>query len=311
LFSGCKATPVDVPKGSSRELDVRKDQPDTLRDKHSFKNRETEPVEKLTPNKPTKDSAKMPDKVKQPPVPKPSENDYKYASNEKRLALIIGNSDYPHGGDLDNPVNDARAMNRSLKNLGFDVIKYENTGQIDMKKAIDIFGTKLKNYDVGLFFYAGHGVQVKGNNYLIPSDADLKSENDAEYNCVDAGRVLAKMEDAGSGTNIIILDACRDNPFERSWRRSAKGNGLASMTAPSGSLIAYATSPGSTASDGEEGGSNGLYTSALLQHIKTPNITILEMFRKVRVTVRGRTNKEQTPWESTSLIRNFYFKLEK
>ena len=175
-----------------------------------------------------------------------------------------------------------------------------------MKRAMDEFGQKLKKYDIGLFFYAGHGLQVNGSNYLIPIDAKLENENDVEYDCVRAGRILAKMESAGSSTNIVILDACRDNPFERGWRRGTQGNGLAFMNAPSGSLIAYATSPGSTAADGT--GRNGLYTSALLEHIITPNITIEDVFKRVRTTVRLQSASKQIPWESTSLEGNFYFK---
>jgi hypothetical protein len=224
---------------------------------------------------------------------------------EKRLALVIGNSNYTGAGKLANPVNDARSMKFALDQLNFKVLKYENLSQADMKMAIDDFGSQLKNYDIGLFFFAGHGLQVKGNNYLVPVDAVLKTENHAEYDCVRADRVLASMEEAGSKTNIVILDACRNNPFERSWNRSSGGNGLAFMNAPSGSLIAYATSPGSTASDGR--GKNGLYTSALLEHINTNNVSILEMFQKVRSTVIKQSNGKQTPWESTSLTGSFYF----
>ena len=226
-------------------------------------------------------------------------------SNEKRLALVIGNADYEFGGTLANPENDAKAMAQALRNIGFEVSEYTNANQKDIKKAIDEFGKKLKLYDVGLFFYAGHGVQVKGSNYLVPVDANLSSENDVEYDCVNAERVLANMEDAGSKVNIVVLDACRNNPFERSWTRSTQGKGLAFMNAPSGSLIAYATSPGTTASDGS--GKNGLYTSALLKHLATPNITILEMFQQVRSTVMKESHDMQVPWESTSLKGNFYF----
>ena len=155
------------------------------------------------------------------------------------------------------------------------------------------------------FFYAGHGVQVNGHNYLLPADAKLDTEHDAEYDCVRADRVLAKMEGAGSKTNIVILDACRDNPFTRSWRRGTQGAGLAFMNAPSGSLIAYSTAPGKTALDG--GGRNSPYTAALLQHIDTPNITVLEMFQGVRSTVMTQSDGKQIPWESTSLRGNFYF----
>ena len=224
---------------------------------------------------------------------------------KNRLALLIGNSKYIHGGNLKNSVTDVRAMKRALENLGFTVLKYENATQKTMKRAMDKFGVKLKGKDVGLFFYAGHGVQVKGHNYLIPTDAKMGNENDAEYVCVKAGRILAKMESAGTRTNIVILDACRVNPFERSWRRGPEGSGLAFMNAPSGSLIAYSTAPGKTALDGK--GSNSPYTSALLQHIDTPNITVLQMFQRVRSTVMNRSRNQQTPWEATSLRENFYF----
>ncbi len=228
------------------------------------------------------------------------------SSSQKRLALVIGNANYAYGGSLKNPVNDAMSIGNALKKLEFTVIKYENCNQKAIKRAINEFGKKLKKFDVGLFFYAGHGVQVEGNNYLIPVDADLENEDDVEYDCVRADRILAKMESAGSKSNIVILDACRDNPFERSWRRGVKGKGLAFMNAPSGSIIAYATSPGNTAADGS--GVNGLYTSALLEHINTPNITIEDMFKRVRNTVLMKSGSRQTPWESTSLTGHFYFK---
>lgn len=311
-FAGCKATPVIVPKGSSSDLGVRNWNQSELDDKYAFQEGEdgTDSGEFMAADAVSPES--NPSSVKSETEPRPMFSAVRRTppkmEGEKRLALVIGNADYTRGGSLDNPVNDARSVAGELKHLGFDVIKYENAGQKQMKRAIDRFGSDLKNYHVGLFFYAGHGVQVKGANYLIPSDADLKSENDVEYDCVDAGRVLAKMEDAGSLINIIILDACRDNPFERSWSRSAKGRGLAFMNAPSGSLIAYATSPGKTASDGSA--LNGVYTSALLKHIKTPNIPILEMFQRVRVSVMNQTNNAQTPWESTSLKGNFYFSIE-
>jgi len=227
-------------------------------------------------------------------------------TGEKRLALVIGNSEYVYGGGLANPVNDARSMKQTLEVLGFSVIEYADCTQKTMKIAMDEFGEQLKSYDVGLFFYAGHGLQVRGNNYLIPVDAKLEDVNDVEYDCVRAGRILGKMESAGTRTNIVILDACRDNPFERSWNRGAQGQGLAFMNAPSGSLIAYATSPGTTAADGS--GRNGLYTSALLEHIQTPDITIEEVFKRVRTTVRQSSQSKQIPWESTSLEGNFYFK---
>jgi hypothetical protein len=226
--------------------------------------------------------------------------------SQKRLALVIGNSLYQYGGTLKNPINDARAMKSKLERLGFTVMKCENCSQKDMKRTIDDFGSKLQNYDVGLFFYAGHGVQVNGNNYLVPVDSKLEYERDVEYNCVQAGRVLGKMESARSKINLVILDACRDNPFARSWSRSTSSKGLAFMNAPSGSLIAYATSPGNTASDGS--GANGLYTSAILQYIGQADLQIEDMFKKVRQKVIKDSGGKQTPWESTSLTKDFYFK---
>ncbi len=228
------------------------------------------------------------------------------------MALVIGNSNYINGGILLNPVNDAKAIAQALRKLNFEVMEYENIQQIKMKKVIDKFGDRLRKSDVGLFFYAGHGLQVKGRNFLVPVDANITSENDVEYNCVNTGRILAKMEAANCKTNIIILDACRDNPFARSWSRGIirKESGLAFMSAPSGSFIAYATSPGKTALDGVAG-KNGVYTSALLKYMKTPNITIEDMFKMVRADVEKSTNGQQIPWESTSLKGNFYFSIQR
>ena len=224
--------------------------------------------------------------------------------SQKRLALVIGNGNYL-SSVLANPENDARGMKAALEQYGFDVMKYENLNQSQMKQVMDEFGDRLKNYDIGLFFYAGHGIQAKGYNYLIPVDANLKSEEQVEYDCVQADRILALMEASGTEVNIIILDACRNNPFERSWTRAASGRGLAYMNAPSGTLIAYATAPGRTASDGS--GRNGLYTSAILESIGIPDLTILQMFQNVRGIVSGASDKQQIPWESTSLTGDFYF----
>jgi hypothetical protein len=229
---------------------------------------------------------------------------------EKRLALVIGNANYLNGITLQNPVNDAKAIAIALRNVGFTVLMYLNSDLKAMKKAMDDFGEKLQNYTIGLFYYAGHGMQVNGNNYLIPVDASLKVEQDVQYDCIDAGRLLGKMEAAGTNTNIVILDACRDNPFARSWgsSRSAAqqgGTGLAFMNAPSGSIIAYATSPGKTASDGT--GKNGLYTEAILKFIKVPKLSIEDFFKNVRTEVETKSNRAQTPWESTSLKGNFFF----
>ncbi|MEI8191452.1 MAG: caspase family protein, partial [candidate division NC10 bacterium] len=178
---------------------------------------------------------------------------------ERRVALVIGNGAYPAAA-LRNPVQDARAMAQALKALRFDVLAYENLTEKDLRRAVDAFGAKLKGSGVGLFYYAGHGIQVQGKNYLLPVDATVARENEVEYEAVDVGRVLAKMENA-TRLNIVILDACRNNPFERAWRST--GGGLTQMKAPSGTFIAYATAPDRVASDGP--GANGLYTVELLK----------------------------------------------
>lgn len=217
----------------------------------------------------------------------------------KRLALLIGNADYQKCSSLRNPVNDARALAAILQELGFTVIRKENLDHNGMKRAIQEFGDQLQNYELGMVFYSGHGVQVKGRNYLIPIDASLAYESDTEYYCVDAGSILAKMEGAKSKVNVVVLDACRNNPFEKSWNRSLDQNGLASMSAPAGTMIAYATSPGTTASDGS--GSNGLYTAELLRCLRIPNLKIEDVFKQVRIAVMQKSGNTQLPWESSSL----------
>lgn len=220
-----------------------------------------------------------------------------------RLALVIGNSSYA-SSPLKNPVHDAEIMEKGLKQCGFDVIKACDLSQKKMKRKVDEFGKKLKkNGGIGLFYYAGHGLQVKGRNYLVPVDAHIQSEEDVEYEAMDAGRVLAKMEAAGNTLNIVILDACRDNPFTRSYRSSS--HGLAHMDAPAGTLIAYATSPGSVASDGLQG--QGLFTGELVKYMAVPGLKIEDVFKKVRVNVGKATDKGQIPWESSSLVGDFYF----
>lgn len=220
-----------------------------------------------------------------------------------RTALIIGNSDYKET-PLTNPLNDAVDMTSSLRELSFEVMSYTNIDRQTMREAIREFGEKLlKKGGVGLFYYAGHGVQIKGQNYLIPINADIKSVDEVEDESIDIASVLRKMETANNGFNIIILDACRNNPFARSFRSIEQG--LAKMEGPIGSIIAYATAPGSTASDGK--GRNGLYTSHLLQAIKTPGLSIEDVFKQVRIGLRKDTQGQQTPWESSSLTGHFVF----
>jgi len=228
--------------------------------------------------------------------------DISLSAKSQKTALVIGNGAYS-SSPLRNPVNDASDIASALKKLGFKVILKTNANQRTMKKSIRTFGKELRNGGVGLFYYAGHAVQVRGTNYLIPIGAKIESESEVEYEAIDAGRVLGKMEDAGNGLNIIILDACRDNPFARSFRTSEKG--LARMDTPTGSILAYATAPGSIAADGS--GRNGLYTSKLLKHMATPGLEIEKVFKKVRIDVLRSSNKKQVPWESSSLIGEFYF----
>ena len=199
-------------------------------------------------------------------------------ASARRVALVIGNGAYTSVPGLKNPPNDARDMAAMLRTLGFDVISGVNLNQRDMKKLIREFGMKLKGGGSGLFYYAGHGVQSKGRNYLIPVDANIQSEAEVEDSGVDAALVLNFMDDAQNGLNIVILDACRNNPFARSFRSA--NDGLAQVDAPTGTLIAYATAPGRVASDGS--GQNGLYTSELLKQMRLPSVSITEMFMRVR-----------------------------
>ncbi len=222
---------------------------------------------------------------------------------ERRIALVIGNGAYTKAPPLKNPPNDARDMAVTLKTLGFDVTSGININQRDMKRLIREFGQKLKAGGSGLFYYAGHGVQSKGHNYLIPVDADIQSEAEVEDSAVDVNLLLNYMDDAQNGVNIVILDACRDNPFSRSFRSAS--NGLAQVDAPTGTLIAYATAPGRVASDGT--GQNGLYTSELLKQMHVPGLSVTEMFMNVRAEVMKQTGNKQVPWEASSLVGMFYF----
>lgn len=222
------------------------------------------------------------------------------------LALIVGNSEYEQTqNNLKNPINDAKDFADKLKNLGYIVTCLTNVNQQDLDQAIADFGKELNKYDIGIFYFAGHGMQIDGTNYLTAHNTNFDSEIAAQYSSITVNKILAYMEKAKNETNIVILDACRDNPFERSWNRSIANQGLAPMYAPKGTLIAYATSPGEKASDGI--GTNGLYTSALLNHIDEKNLTIEEFFKRVRNTVYSFSNGKQTSWEHTSLTGKFIF----
>jgi carboxyl-terminal processing protease len=221
--------------------------------------------------------------------------------DEHRVALVIGNSAYPSAA-LKNPVNDARAISAKFRSLGFDVITRENVKQKDMTRAITQFGEKLaRSGTVGIFYYAGHGMQVRGKNYLIPVDAQISSEASVRSEAVDVDSLLEQL--ATSALGIVILDACRNNPFERRFRGSA--GGLAQMDAPKGILIAYATAPGKVASDGD--GRNGLYTQEFLSMLDQPGLKVEDVFKRVRRRVADATADQQVPWESSSLTGDFYF----
>lgn len=225
------------------------------------------------------------------------------ASTGKRVALIIGNGSYKDS-PLKNPPNDAEDMAALLRRLGFDVISRKNANQRDMKAALRDFGQRLRGAEAGLFYFAGHGLQVKGVNYLVPVAADIQSEAEAEDQTVSLDYVMRILEEGGAQFNVAILDACRNNPFARSFRSASRG--LAQAQAATGTLIAYATAPGSVAADGE--GRNGIYTRHLMQSIRETDGDILRVFQRVRTGVVQETGRKQTPWESISLVGDFYFR---
>jgi uncharacterized caspase-like protein len=219
-----------------------------------------------------------------------------------RVALLIGNNNYG-SIPLRNAVNDARDLGEALKDLGFTVIVRENASRKDMIEGIREFGQAIDGASVALFFYAGHAMQFKERNYLIPIDAAMGSEEDVTFFSVEIGQVFDRMDRARTRFNFIILDACRDNPFAASFKVSSAG--LAQMSSPSGTLIAYATAPGTYAADGF--GRNGIYTKHILQNIKVPDVPVEIMFKRVREGVERETRKQQTPWDSSSLKGDFVF----
>jgi uncharacterized caspase-like protein len=227
------------------------------------------------------------------------------AQAERRVALIIGNAAYEHVGPLRNSVNDARAMAQTLSRMGFDVLLREDRTEDQVKQDIREWGRQLDQNSVALFYYSGHGIQVKGENYVVPIDAEIASEEEVEYSAVNMGFVTAQMERARSRVNIVFLDACRNNPFARSFRSATQG--LAMVNAPAGTFIAYATAPGDVASDGTASAGNGLYTQQLLRYLSTPGLPIEQMHKQVRIAVSGASNGDQVPWESSSIMGDFFF----
>lgn len=231
-----------------------------------------------------------------------------YGQTEKRLALVVGNSKYiGKGNSLRNPVNDATDVAIKLKALGFDVDTLLDASLLEMDDAIDDFGMKAKEYDVALFYYSGHGLQSKGNNYMVPVDAELKSETEVKYKCTPLNMLLDKMDESDCPLKIIVLDACRDNPLTKSWYRGGAEKGLALMNPPRGTFITFATAAGSVALDGKD--RNSPYTTAFLKTLDRPNLDLDKFFSEVGKLVLKETNNEQVPWKSASAMSgdDFYF----
>lgn len=223
---------------------------------------------------------------------------------QKRVALVIGNSDYEQQS-LRNPVNDAKDVSQTLRNLGFSVDLKLNANQEGMERAIQEFGKKLQSNSVGLFYFSGHGVQYGGSNYLIPIGAmpRVSAPDHLRYKTVDAGYILGVMKQSGNGLNIVVLDACRNNPF-KSFSRNLN-RGLVRISGAEGTIIAYSTSPGKVALDGE--GRNSPYTTQLIRQMQQPNMPVELMFKHVRKGVKDETAGKQSPWYEASIDGDFYF----
>lgn len=223
---------------------------------------------------------------------------------EKHYALVIGNSDYS-SKPLKNPVNDARAMDNVLREMGFDVQTVLNVkNSADMHVVVKAFVNKLGPEDVGLFYYSGHGMQLGGTNYLIPTRAQINSEAEIEFEGYSLNRLLSELQSVQNALNIVILDACRDNPYAGSFRSGTKGLAYVSRNIPD-CLIAYSTEPGGVASDGD--GENGLFTEELINAIRTPEMDLTDIMMSVRERVKKRSSGAQLPWETSLLTKRFSF----
>jgi len=231
------------------------------------------------------------------------------AQADRRVALVIGNSAYHNTAPLKNPRSDAEDMAIALKRLDFQVIAGYDLDDRGMKKKVRDFARAVDGADTALFFYAGHGVQSKGENYLLPVNASLKTESDLDFETVSLDLVLKQMQ-RSARVSLVFLDACRDNPLTRSLLSSSRsagiGNGLARVEEAAGMMISFSTQPGNVALDGA--GRNSPYTKALLNHIDTPGATIGDIMIDVRKQVIAETNERQVPWENSSLTGKFYFR---
>lgn len=237
----------------------------------------------------------------------PTRADLSNPPDSRRLALVIGNGRYSRVSSLTNPINDASDMAAVLESLGFEVIRGTDASLIQMRRLIREFGEKLEaQKGVGLFYYAGHGVEVRGKNFLVPIDADIAREIETEDYAIDLSSIMRQMDAANNGFNIVILDACRNNPFARGWNRSGDGGGLANVKAPTGTFISFAAAPGSTASDGR-GGRNGIFTGSLVKQLRRPGLKLEEVFKATREEVMLVSGNKQVPWDSSSVKGEFIF----
>jgi len=221
----------------------------------------------------------------------------------RRIPLVIWNSEYQRGALLLTPTNDAADIGADLQKLGFRVSLLLNAKYRDMEEAIQRLAKELRGGDVGLLYFAGHGVQVAGGKFLIPSDAQLDTAADVKYRTVSMNWLLETMDGAENGLNVVVFDACRNNPFPQGHRGGLRGLGAPPQVR--GALIAYSTSPNDVAADGT--GRNSPYAKALLRHMQTPGLSIEQLFKQVRITVEQETNGRQIPWELSSLVADFYF----
>ncbi|MEM9326079.1 MAG: caspase family protein [Bacteroidota bacterium] len=219
---------------------------------------------------------------------------------QTKLALVIGNAEYDFLDVLNNAGNDATDIAAVLREMDFEVDYHLNLTKVGFKEAVKAFGQKAKDYDIILFYYAGHGIEQGGKNYFVPIDASARSASEVKKNCVSANAITHFMNMAKAETNIIILDACRENPFKGLPDREAH-DGLALMDAPAGTIISFATAPGKVASDGL--GDNGVFTDALLKHLPSFDMDLKDVFERVRNAVVESTRSRQIPWESTSLTQ--------
>ena len=233
------------------------------------------------------------------------------AKADRRVAFVVGNGAYKNVAQLPNPPVDAKAMAAVLRNVGFDVVEGTNLTRDKMTEKLLDFGKKAQGADVAVFFYAGHGIAISGTNYLLPIDADIKSEMDVKLGAAINIDLTLDQTMSDAKVKLVFLDACRDNPFAAKIKSSASTrsvsvqSGLAEMKSGEGTLIAFATGPGQTALDGQEG-TNSPFTRALIAHITTPGVEIQQAMTEVRAQVNEETNKGQLPWGHTNLIGSVY-----